>query len=269
MTFLKVVLIGCVGIYLSAAAAMYIMQRQFQYFPSHNNPLPSSKGLSGVKVEQLVTSDGETLVLWYAIATKGQPTVLFFQGNGGEVSDRADRFAAYQAAGFGVAFISTRGYGGSTGTPSEAGFLIDAQTAYDWLIAEQVAAETIAVVGESLGTGIAVQLAGKTQVGALVLGAPYASAVEIAAGQFPWLPVKFLMLDQFRSIDRIGTVKAPTLILHGTTDQVIPFSSGQRLHQATVAPTTFIPLEGKGHEALYEPETWAQEIAFLLNVFAR
>ncbi|SLN23173.1 Alpha/beta hydrolase family protein [Roseovarius albus] len=267
MPLLKIALIVCAVAYLVAAAGMFFLQRQLQYFPSQNNPSPSAVGLSGVNVENLVTSDGETLVMWYAAAVEGQPTLLYFQGNAGEISDRADRFAAYRAAGFGVAFLSWRGFGGSTGTISETGFLIDAQTAYEWLIAKGIAPETVVAVGESLGTGVAVQLAADRQVGAVVLGAPYAAAVDIAKSRYPWLPVRFLMKDQFHSIDFIGAITAPILIQHGTEDLVIPFAEGQRLYEAAVAPAIFKALEGKGHEALYQPATWGHEIAFVQDVF--
>ncbi|MEM7318010.1 MAG: alpha/beta fold hydrolase [Pseudomonadota bacterium] len=268
MTSVKTLLIGCAVLYLTALAGMYVFQRQLQYFPSHNTPDPSSLGLSGVTVENLVTRDGETLVMWHAPAPEGQPTLLFFHGNGGEIADRADRLRAYTDAGFGVAFLSWRGYGGSTGAPGETGLLTDAHTAYDWLIARNTPPEKIVVVGESLGTGVAVRIAAERDIGALILGAPYSAAVDIAARRYPWVPVRLLMKDQFRSIDHIAAVTAPTLILHGTEDRVVPFASGQRLYEATTAPTIFATLEGQGHEALYHPATWAREIEFTQNVLA-
>jgi uncharacterized protein len=268
MTVLKVVLAAGVLIYLVAAAGMFVLQRQFQYFPSRQNPAPAAVGLAGVTAEALATPDGETLVLWYAPAAAGQPTILYFHGNGGEIADRADRLAAYRTAGFGVAFLSWRGYGGSTGQPTEGGLLTDARTAYDWLIARGIPPEKIALVGESLGTGFAVQLAAERPVGAVVLGAPYAAAVDIAADLYPWLPVRLLMKDQLRSIDHIGAVTAPLLILHGTTDRVIPFPQGQALFAAANDPKTFTALSGAGHEALYDPAIWALEIAFLHSIFA-
>ena len=128
---MRKVLVTLAIIYVLIAAALFTLQRKMLYFPTQTNPTPEEVGLYDVDVVPLQTSDGETLVLWYAPAPDGRPTVLYFHGNGGEIADRADRFAAYQAAGFGVAFLSWRGYGGSTGSPSEAGFLIDGITAYN------------------------------------------------------------------------------------------------------------------------------------------
>ncbi|MEM7723049.1 MAG: alpha/beta hydrolase [Pseudomonadota bacterium] len=269
MSLIKRFVVACGIIYLASAVVMVVFQRQLLYIPSTEMRTPTSVGLTDVTVEALETPDGETLVLWYAQAPEGRPTVLFFHGNGGDISGRAGRFAAYRRAGYGVAFLSWRGYGGSTGAPSETGLLTDARTAYDWLIIQGVSPDQIVLAGESLGTGVAVQLAAERPSGAMTLGAPYSAAVDVAADLYWWLPVRYLMWDQFRSIDHIGRVTAPTLIQHGTTDRVIPYASGRALYEATTPPTTFQTMEGVGHEALYRAETWAQEIAFLDEVFTR
>ncbi|HLQ18174.1 MAG TPA: alpha/beta fold hydrolase, partial [Tabrizicola sp.] len=211
----------------------------------------------------LTTPDGESLVLWHTPAEGDRPTILFLHGNGGEIADRADRLAFYQAQGFGAVFLSWRGYGGSTGAPSEAGLLADAKTAYDHLRGQGLAADRIVVVGESLGTGPAVQLAATNPVGALVLEAPYSAAVDIARAAYPWLPVGLLMKDQFRSRDHIAAVRAPILILHGEADEVIPPGFGRRLFEAANDPKTFLSLGPVGHEALFSPDTWAAEVAFI------
>lgn len=119
------------------------------------------------------------------------------------------------------------------------------------------------LVGESLGTGVAVQLAAMQKVAAVVLEAPYSSAVDVAAELYWWLPVRSLMRDQFRSIDHIGAVTAPLLVLHGQADTVIPFSQGQKLFNAAPGPKRFVALPGLGHEALFSPATWAREVAFI------
>lgn len=245
---------------------MYLWQRDLQYFPTRNDPAPQAVGLAGVERIELVTPDGETLVLWTSPARGDRSTVLFLHGNGGEIADRADRFAFYRSRGLGVAFLSWRGYGGSTGSPSEAGLLLDARTAYDHLRAQGIAPDRIVLVGESLGTGIAVQLAAAHPVAALVLEAPYSAAVDIARAVYPWLPVDLLMKDQFRSRDHIAAVGAPILILHGEADRVIPPGFGRRLFDAAEAPKTFLSLGPVGHEALFSPATWAAGVDFIDRV---
>jgi uncharacterized protein len=268
MTALKITFgLVCIA-YFGICAAMYSFQRQLQYFPTNRSPLPETVGLADVQVITLEPSGGGAVVqMWYAPSQPGKPTILFFHGNAGEVADRAPRMAAYQAAGYGAAFVSYRGYGGSTGSPSEAGFLQDARAAYYWLLAHDVPHQQIVVIGESLGTGVAVQLAANVPVGAVVLEAPYSAAVDIAAGLYPWLPVRLLMQDQFRSIEEIGLVSAPLLVLHGTDDAVIPFASGEALFASANGPKTFITLEGQGHDALFDPAIWQQELEHLNTLF--
>ena len=133
--------------------------------------------------------------------------------------------------------------------------------------AQGIAADHIILVGESLGTGPAVQTAAQYPVGALVLEAPYTAAVDIARAQYPWLPVGLLMLDQYRSRDHIAQVRAPLLILHGKGDRVIPFTSGKYLYTLANQPKTFHPLGDSGHEALSDPATWAAEVDFIDRLF--
>jgi pimeloyl-ACP methyl ester carboxylesterase len=169
LPLLRAGLILAVGAYVLIAAYMYATQRSHQYFPGRQGLAASAAGLRGVEDLKIASRDGETLQAWYTPARPGKSTVLYFHGNGGEISDRAERFAAYQGQGFGVFFLSYRGYGASTGSPSEPGLVDDARAAYDWLAARGVEPAEIMVVGESLGSGVAVQLAAERPVGALAL----------------------------------------------------------------------------------------------------
>ena len=142
----------------------------------------------------------------------------------------------------------------------------DAEAAYAWLIAKGVPAEDILLVGESLGSGVAVQLSARHKVGAVALEAPYASAADVAAARYWWLPVRLLMLDQFRSIDHIAKINAPLLIQHGMDDEVIPFAQGQKLFAAAAEPKQFITWPATDHVGLFNEDTWATELAFFERV---
>lgn len=242
---------------------MYLQQRSLQYFPSREGTAPELLGLSGVTEHRVTTPDGETIVLWHAEPQAGQPTILFFHGNGGEISGRHERMAFYQQQGFGVLFLSYRGYGASTGEISEQGFITDALTAYAFLVARGVEPARIAVVGESLGTGVAVQLAAQKPVGALILEAPYTAAVDVAAEVYPWLPVRILMKDQFISRDHIAQVKAPLLVFHGDADRVIPVEQGRALFRMANEPKELVILPGGSHDVIGTPGVWAREAAFI------
>lgn len=262
MTILRNLALICLCFYAAIMLVMYVAQRSLQYHPENKGLSPAAVGLTGVHTNMLETPDGERIVTWYSPATKAMPTILYFHGNAGEIGDRPGRFAYYAAQGFGVLYVSYRGFGGSTGNISERGLMTDAATAYDWLIKRNIAPARIALVGESLGTGVAVQLAAQREVGAVALDAPYTSTADIAARVYWWLPVRLLMKDQFRSVDHIGAVKAPLLITHGEIDNLIPVEFGKALFAGANQPKEMVVVPGFGHEVMFEEATWAREIDF-------
>lgn len=263
---LRITLLLIVGVYLAINLLMYLQQRNLQYSPTRKGLNPHSVGLFGVTQESLVTHDGEDLVAWHAAAQPGKPTILFFHGNAGEIGDRSARMAFYQSHGYGAFFLSYRGFGGSTGSISEPGLITDALTAYDWLAGKGLDAGQIVTVGESLGTGVAVQLAAQRRVSAVALEAPYTATVDIAASIYWWLPVRLLMKDQFRSRDHIADIQAPVLMIHGDADRLIPVDHGHALFGLARETKQMIVLPGAGHDVIHEPSVWAREIAFFEKI---
>lgn len=266
MALLRKSLVLMALIYVVAVAALYLGQRQLIFDPSRRGPSPQEAGFAGATEHVLLAADGTEVLLWYAPPPPGAAIILYFQGKGGEIADRPLRWAAYRAAGFGVAFLSYRGYGGSKGEPSEAGLHLDADAAYDWLLDQGVSPDQLVVVGESLGTGVATRLAADHAVAALILEAPYTSLAEIAALRFPWAPVGLLIRDPFRSLDHMPRVAAPVLILHGTEDRRVPPEMGERLFQAVDGPRKLELIPGTGHVDLFGPDLWAREVDFLREV---
>ena len=266
MSPVKFFVVFAIVAYAAVALGMYVFQRKLQYHAEDKGLTPETVGIIGASVETLTTADGEKIVLWHAPARAGMPTILYFQGNAGEIGDRPLRFNYYHSRGLGVAYLSYRGFGGSSGSPSEAGLIADATAAYDWLLAKGVEPNRIALLGESLGSGVAVQLAAKREVGALALEAPYTSTVDVAAKIYWWLPVHALMKDQFKSIDFIAAVVAPLLIIHGEEDHLIPVDFGRRLFAAANQPKELEIVPGFGHDVLFEETTWAREVEFFARV---
>ncbi len=265
MSLIKFLVLFTIAAYAVATFGMYAFQRKLQYHPANKGLTPQSVGIAGASVETLTTADGEKIILWYAPARAGMATILYFHGNAGEIGDRPLRFNYYHSRGLGVAYLSYRGFGGSSGSPSEAGLMADANAAYDWLIARGIEPGRIALLGESLGSGVAVQLAARREVGAVALEAPYTSTVEVAAKIYWWLPVHTLMKDQFKSIDFIAAVVAPLLIIHGEADGLIPVEFGRRLFAAANQPKELEIVPGFGHDVLFEETTWAREVEFFLQ----
>ncbi len=262
MNVLRIAMLICLFAYGGAVVAMYFMQRTLLYHPENKGLTPETVGLVGVQVVNLDTSDGERIVAWYAAPKPGRPVIIYFHGNAGEIGDRSRRFEYFAGRGFGVLFVSYRGFGGSTGEITEAGLITDAVTSYDWLVERGVAPRQIALLGESLGTGVAVQLAARKPVGAIALEAPYTSTADIAAAIYWWLPVRLLMKDQFRSMDHIGAVKAPLLVTHGDADTLIPVGHGKALFAVANEPKELVVVPQAGHDVVFDESTWAREFEF-------
>jgi len=226
MANLKWLFILGIAAYVGFGALMFFAQRALMYFPDRTRTAPAAAGLPQTEEVILDTADGEKIIAWHVPPRGDKPVILYFHGNGGALNLRVDRFRRIAAEGFGLVGVSYRGYGGSTGSPSETGLIEDARAAYAFAAARY---PRIAVWGESLGTGVAIALAAEKPVDRIVLESPYTSTVDIAAANYWFLPVRLLMRDQFRSDLRIAKVEAPVLILHGEADGIIPIVYGERL----------------------------------------
>jgi uncharacterized protein len=244
---LKTILIIAVLIYLGIAAGMYFLQRDFLYVRDPTRTLPANADLPDVSERVLKTPDGEHLIAWYGKAKPGQPTLLYFHGNGGALEIRRERIAKYMNRGRGMFILAYRGYSGSTGLPGEAANIADAKLAYDTLINEGLRPEDIIVYGESLGTGIAIQVAIEKKPRGLILDSPYTSMLERASQIYWWLPVRWLLRDQYMSRNVISQVHVPLFILHGEADDIVPVAMGRELFGLANQPKTIITLPGAGH----------------------
>jgi fermentation-respiration switch protein FrsA (DUF1100 family) len=227
MANLKWLFIAGITAYVAFCALMFFAQRALMYFPERVRTEPAAAGLPQAQDVMLDTADGEKIIAWHVPPRGDKPVVIYFHGNGGSLRLRVDRFARLVADGVGLLAVSYRGYGGSSGSPSEAGLIEDARAAY--VFAAQRYPGRIVAWGESLGSGVAIALAAEKPVSKLILDAPFTSALDIAVSAYPFLPVRLLMKDQFRSDLRIAQVKAPVLILHGDADSLVPIAYGERL----------------------------------------
>src|SRR5215471_1024071 len=242
-------LLAAIVLYGGFVALLYVAQRAFQYFPEGQRTAPLAAGLPEAEEAVLDTADGERVIVWHVPPREGQPIFLYFHGNGGSLRWRDERFRALIADGSGLVALSYRGYGGSSGRPTETGLAEDAATAYSFAVA-RYPAERIVLWGESLGSALAIALAAEKPVGHLVLEAPFTSAVDVRALHYWFVPVRLFMKDQFRSDLRVGKVKAPVLVVHGENDAVVPVMFGERLYSLVQAPKRFVRIANAGHNDL-------------------
>jgi fermentation-respiration switch protein FrsA (DUF1100 family) len=244
------VLLLAAAAYAVLLVALYLGQRHIIFRPDTARPDPLVAGLARARVTQISTADGLRLLAWFVPpAHDANPIVLYLHGNGGNIGGRAGRAQRFMAMGWGVLLAEYRGYGGNPGSPSEAGLMQDA-AALAYLRAQGVGPERILLWGESLGTAMAVRLAGESDVAAVILESPYTSMVALGRLRYGFVPVERLLKDRFDSLSRITAVKAPLLIIQGGQDDIVPPEMGARLLAAATAPKELWVAPQAGHNDL-------------------
>lgn len=239
-----------IAIYLSALIFGFIFQRHYIYqtragdYPTHL----SLHSLVGDFVT-IRTEDGENIVAWYKPPLDSRPIVIFLHGSADSPTQRASRFLAVSSEGFGVLAPYFRGYGQSTGSPTERGLLLDAAAVYSYC-ASLYPPERIALWGFSMGSAVAVLLAAKAKVAGLILEAPFTSSAAVAKHLLPFLPMSFVLRDKFRADAAIDAVDAPILLMHGEEDREIPIALGELLFEAAREPKEFVRFALGSHSDL-------------------
>jgi fermentation-respiration switch protein FrsA (DUF1100 family) len=219
--------------------------RKFTYFPSKS---PIDDLPAGAEAVWISTADGERLSAWWFGKRDAELVTLYLHGNGGYLSMYVDHIDAIHKAGASLLIIDYRGYGLSSGSPSEGGLYKDAQAAYDWLRKRGYAGDKIIVQGLSLGSAVAVDLATRNRVRGLVLEAPFSSARGVAASILP--VIGWTLPLGYNAIAKIPQLKAPLLVIHGDRDRVINLALGRELFAAAPEPKEFLLVQGAGHEDL-------------------
>jgi fermentation-respiration switch protein FrsA (DUF1100 family) len=246
--FLWKVIVFVFFVYVAIALLTFLIQRKLQYFPATSPvPLPRGKHYRDLEEFTVTTSDGVRLVGWY---WQGQRpvTLLVFHGNGGHRGHRIEWLESMHSLGLGICVIDYRGYGGSDGSPSEEGLYRDAEAALGWLKSRQTG--SIVYFGESLGSGVATELALRFPPAALILESAFTSAVDIGQKAYPFLPVRLLMKDRYESLRKIGKISAPLLMIHGEADSLVPVENGRTLFEAAAEPKEWYGVPAAGHNDL-------------------
>ncbi len=262
--------------YLGILVLFVGLQRRLIYGPDPRLVMPQDVGLDPACVEQLYLDVAPQIRLqgWWCRAQPGQNSeriVLLFPGNAGHRGYRAAIIEQWNRQGCDVVIFDYRGYGGSSGKPSEAAFAHDAIAAWEFLHhTRSIAAGQIILCGQSLGGGVATRLTWDLQrqqiiPAGLILRATFTSLVDAGRYHYRWLPVDLLLVDRYPSIERIPQITCPLLVLHGQRDEIVPFAQGQQLFQAAPEKShngilkTFVPLPNAGHNDIMRVH--AREVA--------
>lgn len=238
--------------YIGFVIVLIYKQRSMMYYPlTHARPdINKAPWMSWVSV---TTKDGLEIKSWYSAAEEGKPTIVFFHGNANSIEARGPKSLPLVRAGYGLLLAEYRGYGGNPGKPTEEGLYMDARAQIDWLIKEhEIKPENLILYGESLGSGVAVQMASEYEAKALILDVPFSSALDVAKSNFFFIPfLDVLMKDKFLSDQKIGKINIPVLIGVGERDGVVPARFGKKLYAAANEPKTLKAYENAGHMGIY------------------
>jgi pimeloyl-ACP methyl ester carboxylesterase len=234
-------------------ALLWLFQRHLIYLPARG-PVPSAEEvIAGARDVTLRTGDGLRLGAWLVPARPPATdiTVLVANGNAGDRSLRAPLAQALARAGFAVLLFDYRGYGGNPGRPTEEGLARDARAAYRFLVEEEgVPAERLILFGESLGAAVVTDLATEHPAGGLVLRSPFTDLAAVGQLHYPWLPVSLLLRDRFPVAEHMRRIDAPTTVVYGTRDSIVPPEHSRAVAAAAAGPTTIVAIAGADHNDL-------------------
>lgn len=266
----KLVLIAAL-VYAAFVFVLFLQQRSLLYHPHKKREAPPAIAA----VAAVRTADGLALEGWYFKPQTGKPVLVYYHGNAGAIGGRLAKIPDYVNAGYGVLLAEYRGFGGNPGTPTESGLYQDGWAYLDWLAKEQgIGPEQIVLYGESLGTGVSVELAAQlsdrgTPPLAVVLEAPFTSVLDLARGLYFFIPVDLLLLDRYMSAEKIKRVRAPVFMINGQDDEVIPQAHGKALFQIANEPKKFVQIPGGHHNDLHLLGLSGHVLEFLAGIDSR
>jgi fermentation-respiration switch protein FrsA (DUF1100 family) len=213
------------------------------------------------------TEDGETLSAWWVRAPRARGAFLLLHGNAGNISHRLGYATLFRKLGYSTLLVDYRGYGESTGSPSEEGTYLDAKASWEWLTqARGIAPAEIVIFGESLGGGVATWLAAGRKPRGLVLASTFTSIPDLAGDLYPFLPVRALTRVRYDSLSRLGAIDAPVLIMHSRDDEIVGYKHARRLFEAAREPKRFFELSGGHNESFsLKQAQWVKALSDFLD----
>ncbi len=236
MNYFILILTIFITIYLIILFSTFFYQRQLLYHPSENNYFGDKLTVSIEKIK-IKTKDGIELLSWYHNKNLSDyKTILFLHGNAGSLENRIHKINHFNDMNVNFLIISWRGFSGNKGQPTEQGLYEDARSALRWLDANGVSENNIIIYGESLGTGVATEIAQNKNFAGIILESPFTSMIDAGKNKYPFLPVGILLKDKYESKKKIKNIKSPILIMHGKVDNIVPFSMGEMMYELANEP---------------------------------
>ena len=262
--FFLEIIIGIVVVYTSVLVILFIFQRNLMYHPQENNYFGDKLEVEVQKV-QIKTSDNINLLGWFHKKDLNKfKTIVYFHGNAGNLENRIHKLNHFKDMDVNFLIISWRGFSGNSGKPSEQGLYKDGKGTIDWLKKMGLAEKDIILYGESLGTGIATEIAQNNNFAGLVLETPFTSMIEAAKNFYPYIPVALLLKDKYDNQNKIKNINIPVLVMHGEVDQIVPFWMGQKIYEMANQPKYSYFTKFDDHMMEYD-----EKLVFALKTFIK
>jgi len=255
MNFYTTSILALVSFYLLLLIIVFFFQRNLLYHLSVDNYLKGQAANEPTEIEKvnITTKDKINLVGWFYNKNLDKlKTILFFHGNAGSLKDRTYKLNHFKDLNVNFLIISWRGFSGSEGKPNEKGLYEDAEGAIKWLKVKGIIEQNIILYGESLGTGVAVEIAQNKNYAGVILESPFTSMVNIGKKHYPFFPVRFLLKDKFESYKKITNISVPVLIMHGKVDKIVPYGMGKKMYELANEPKFFYSQEYGDHMVEYD-----------------
>jgi len=242
MKYLYLSLLSLLAVYLLVLLFIYFTQRNLLYHPGDNNYLDDKIQFSYKEVFIEVDQDIKLKSWLIEKDLKKYKTLVFFHGNAGNLFNRVHKLNELHKLDINILIISWRGFSGNSGNPTEKNLYQDAQKSIEWLNSKGIESKKIILYGESLGTGVAVELAQKNIFNSIILESPFTSMAKTAKIYYPYLPVNLLLKDKYDSINKIHKITKPILIMHGMKDDLVPYiMSVELFNKANKPKYSFFP----------------------------
>ena len=230
------IFIGIIIIYASVLIVLFIFQRNLMYHPNENNYFGDKLEVEIEKVK-ITTSDNLDLLGWFHNKDlKKFKTIVYFHGNAGSLDNRIYKLNYFKNMDVNFLIIAWRGFSGNEGKPSEKGLYEDGKSTIKFLKNLGVTEKDIIIYGESLGTGVATEIAQNRKLGGLILETPFTSMIEAAKNFYPYIPVGLLLKDKYKNDKKIKNINIPILVMHGEADQIVPFWMGKKIYEIANQP---------------------------------
>jgi len=251
MNYFGPILLVFVAIYFFVLISTYIFQRNLLYHPMENNYSGDKLNVSVTKIK-IKTQDNIELLSWYHNKDSNKyKTILFLHGNAGSLENRIHKINHFKDMNVNFLIIAWRGFSKNKGSPTEKGLYKDARGAVEWLKSKSIEESDIIIYGESLGTGVAVEIAQNKNFAGVILESPFTSMVDAGKDKYPFLPVRLLLKDKYESDKKIKNVNSPILIMHGKVDKIVPFHMGKKMYELANEPKHYYFSEYDDHMMEY------------------